>query len=463
MPNRGAGKRIIVIEDDKTLNRLLCDQLERLGLEVRAGHSKADALQILGEFQPDLAILDLRLPDANGLTFLPELRKYCAVVILTAHGSIDLAVTAVKNGACEFLVKPISSQKLELALERALETTALKRDIAFWQQQAQRESRPNLVGDSPEMHDLRRLVSLFSESQSPALVCGESGVGKSNVASAIHSRSTRANGRFIVVDCDADLTASDLFGTAANPGAYGGTEPGAPTRHEGLIAAAENGSIFLNDIERLDLALQTKLLRVMETGRFRPQGGTVEQATSVRYLAASSQDLEALAQAGTFRSELFYLFSAFTIPVPPLRNRRTDIATLADHFLKARDFHRDAEKSLPPETIEALRAYDWPGNLRELRNAIERGVIMSGGNPAISPEDMALPSLKTPRESTVTPAGLSLSFDHEPTLNEIRDTYVMLLLQNHDGNRKLVAKALGMSERNTYRLLGKLLDENPGS
>lgn len=452
MPVQDSGKRIVLIEDDRTLNRLLCDQLERLGHEVRGAHTKAEAVEVLKDFQPDLAFLDLQLPDTNGLTFLPELREYCAVIILTAYGSIDQAVTAVRNGACDFLSKPVSPKTLELVLARAFETTALKRDIAFWQAQAQREARSNLVGDSPEMQQLLQLVTLFANSLAPVLITGESGVGKSYVASAIHTRSPRSNGRFIVVDCDADLSASDLFGSQ-------GDGAGGRAGHEGLIAAAENGSLFLNDIERLDPALQVKLLRVIETGRFRPTGSTVGQATSVRFLAASSQDLEQLSQNGTFRSELYYRFSAFTVAVPPLRSRKTDIPSLATHFLMARDFHREVEKTFAPNTIDTLVAYDWPGNLRELRNAIERGVIISGGQAMISPEDMALPTIQPDSMAEISSSGIALQFDGEPTLNDIRDAYIFLLMERHNGNRKLVSKALGMSERNTYRLLNKLLDE----
>lgn len=455
MPDQDTGHRILLIEDDNTLNRLLCDQLERLGYQVRGARSKAEAVEMLHDFKPDLAFLDLRLPDVDGLAFLPELREYCAVMILTAYGSIDQAVTAVKNGACEFLTKPVSAQTLELALGRAFETSALKRDLAFWQAQAQREARDNLVGDSVEMQELRRLVTLFANSPSPVLITGESGVGKGHVARAIHNRSPRANGRFIEVDCDADLSGADLFG------AQGGNGTDGQAHHEGLIAAAENGSIFLNDIERLDPALQSRLLRVIESGRFRPQGGTVGQATSARFLAASSQDIEALALTGVFRNELYYRFAAFAIAVPPLRSRKSDIPILAAHFLEARDFHREAEKLLSSGTINALLAYDWPGNQRELRNAIERGVIMSGGRSVIGPGDMALPTFRPGHISTVSPAGVTLRFDHEPTLNEIRDTYMLLLLKSHNDNRKLVASALGMSERNTYRLLNKLLRGGP--
>ena len=441
--------QILVIEDDKTLNHLLLEQLESLGYESRGAMSRAETVEILKEFTPSLAILDLRLPDADGLTFLPELREYCAVMVLTAYGSIDQAVSAIKNGACEFLVKPVSPQGLELALDRVLETAALKRDLAFWQEKAQRDTQFNLIGDSPEMAELRQMVSMFAAAQSPVLIFGESGVGKGFVAGAIHAQSPRSNGRFIAVDCDSDLDAADLFGCDTGH---------ADNRREGLIAAAENGTIFLNDIDRLEDPLQAKLLRVMETDLYRPLGATSSRPCGARFLVATSLELEDMAKASQFRSELFYRLSAFTISVPPLRQRKGDILPLAEYFLETRNFHRGVQKTLAPESREALKNYDWPGNLRELRNTIERGVIMSAGAELITPEHLAIPDHSSGLPSSASSAGVSLRFDHQPTLEEIRDTYVRLLLQTYGGNRQSVAKALGMSERNTYRLLKKIGD-----
>ncbi len=441
--------KVLLIEDDKTLNRLMTDQVSRLGYDTRSAGSREETLEVLRGFSPDLAILDIRLPDTDGITFLPELREYCAVMVLTAYGSIDQAVNSVKAGATEFLVKPVSPQNLELTLSRFFETVTLKRDLAFWQAQAQSATRVDLIGNSAEMEEVRRLVSIFASADTPVLICGESGVGKGSVAAAIHAQSPRANGRFIAVDCDESLNDADLFGR----------ETGTPEKKDGLIAAAGNGTIFLNDIDKLAPAMQTKLLRIMETGTYRPLGATASLPSSTRFLAATSEDLEDMALLGRFKTELYYILSSLKIHVQPLRVRRADVLALAGYFLETRSFHRSGHKSFASDTVAALEHYDWPGNVRELRNAIERGVIMSAGADLVLPEHIALPRFSSGMSSNTATAGVTLRFNHEPTLDEIRDTYVKLLLDTYGGNRKQVAEALGMSERNTYRMLKKMEDE----
>lgn len=438
--------KILLIEDDKTLNRLMLDQVQRLGYDARSAASREETLQVLRKFSPDLAILDIRLPDTDGMTFLPELREYCSVMILTAYGSIDQAVSAVKAGAIEFMIKPVSPQNLELTLSRFFETVVLKRDLAFWQAQAQSATQFELVGSSDAMAEVRRLVPIFAAAVTPVLICGESGVGKGSVAAAIHAQSTRANGRFITVDCDESLGEADLFGQ----------EISARESSEGLIAAAGNGTIFLNDIDKLAPAMQSKLLRVMETGTYRPLGATASLPSSARFLAATGADLEEMALMSNFKSELFYLLSSLKIQVLPLRARKKDVLALAEYFLKSRNFHRGIEKTLAPQTIAVLENYEWPGNLRELRNAIERGVIMSVGAHRVLPDHIALPTQSAGLPSSTSNAGVTLRFEGQPTLDEIRDTYVKLLLDSFAGNRKQVAEALGVSERNTYRMLKKM-------
>jgi len=441
-----AQHRVLLIEDDKTLNRLMLDQVQRLGYTARSATSREETLEVLRDFTPDLAILDIRLPDTDGMTFLPELREYCAVMILTAYGSISQAVNAVKAGATEFLVKPVSPQNLELTLTRFFETVTLKRDLAFWQAQARQSTPYDLVGESPETGEVRKLVSIFAKADTPVLICGESGVGKGTVAVAIHAQSPRANGRFIAVDCDEGLGEADLFGHEEQRGG----------RQEGLIGAAGGGTIFLNDIDKLAPAMQSKLLRVMETGTYRPLGATTALPSEVRFLAATGVDLENMAMMSHFKSELFYLLSSLRIQMQPLRARKSDVLALAGHFLEGRSFHRSVDKSFARETIAALEAYDWPGNVRELRNAIERGVIMSAGAAEIALEHLALPSHSGGLPAMANKSGVVLQFDHQPTLEEIRDTYVRLLLDTNGGNRKQLARALGMSERNTYRMLKKM-------
>lgn len=440
-----APRPILVVEDDRTLNRLLCDQLAELGHDARGARSRAEALEMLGYFAPALAILDMRLPDTDGMTFLPELREFCPVVILTAFGSIDQAVRAVKAGAVEYMVKPVSPDSLEQALGRVFETAALRRDLAFWQAKAQRADQMTLTGDSPVMVELRRMIGLVAASDAPVLLRGEAGTGKTAVAEAIHMQSPRANARFVTIDCDPELSAADLFGSL----------PGSGTpRREGLFAAAEAGTVFLNEIEKLPLTLQAPVLRVMEQGCYRPQGSVMSLPCPVRLIAATAADLEGAAREGRFRPELFYRLSALSLAVPALRERAQDIPTLAEFLLENRSFQRGVDKVLPRETRTALQSYDWPGNIRELRNAIERGLIMSAGRAEILPADVGLAG-----QTGVQAAGsngILLRFAAPPTLEEMRDAYLQLLLDRFGGNRQKLAETLGISERNTYRILRKI-------
>jgi two-component system NtrC family response regulator len=440
--------RILVVEDDTTLNRLLVDQLSRLGFEVRGANSRAQAMETLEAFEPSLAILDIRLPDTEGLELLPEVREYCPIIILTAYGSIAQAVTAVKAGAAEYLIKPISPHGLELAINRTLETATLRKNAAFWEGQARQNIGPKMIGQSEGFEEIRRLIGLVAPADTTALIEGESGVGKELVAQAIHDESPRAENHFVAIDCctlQENLFESELFGHER------GAFTGADRRKEGLIEVAESGTVFLDEIGEISGAIQAKLLRVLETGKFRRLGGTRDLTANVRFVAATNRSLQEMSAEGTFRSDLFYRLSPFTIHVPPLRERRADIEAIARHFLATRKFARHIEKDFAAKTMKALLAYHWPGNVRELRNAIERGILMSGNAPRILPSHIALPD----GEDSVN-SSIEFSFDHEPTLEEIRDVYLGKLMETHQGNRKEVSQALGISERNTYRLIKKL-------
>ncbi len=437
-------RSVLLIEDDRTLNRLMCDQIGDMGYVARGVRTQAEALDALSIAAPDLAILDIRLPDTDGLAFLPQLSDSCPVIVLTAYGSIDQAVTAVRLGAVDYLVKPVTREALELAVARVFETQSLKRDLAFWQAEARRVARFELVGESPAMAELNRLVRLIAASDSPVLIRGEGGTGKSVVAAAIHHRSSRANGRLITIDCDSDLTAAELFGTETT---------GSLARRDGLLAPAETGTVFFNDVERLPPALQGPVLRLIEQGVYRPQGSTVARPCPARFIAATSADLEDRARDGSFRADLYYQLAGLVLNVPPLRERREDIPALAASLLGNRSFQRGVEKDFTAEALAALQAYDWPGNIRELHNAVDRSVIMSADSPEIRAAHFGLQSGSTP--VPCEGALLSLNFDHLPTLEELRAVYMDDLLQRLGGNRQRVAETLGISERNTYRLLKK--------
>lgn len=458
--NKTAHKKVLVVEDDRSLNRLLVDHLQQMGCEVAGVDTGAGMREHLAVNTPDLILLDIRLPDCDGFELLVEVAPQVAVIVVTANGAVDQAVKAVRAGASDYMVKPIEFETLELALDRVFTTAELKRDVAYWQSQARRGAESALIGSSQQMHELRELINLYGSAGSEVLIEGESGVGKELVARAIHEASPRAKARFIPIDCDPaqeNLIASELFGHEK------GFYPGADTRREGMLELADKGTIYLSDIAEVPLALQSKILRVMETGRFRRLGGTEDVPTDLRIIVGTSHDLQQLVSDGHFRSELFFRLSAFRITVPPLRTRVSDVADLAEYFVKTRNFQRGAEREFASETLNKLRGYDWPGNVRELRNAIERGLIMSTHAKLIEPGHIVLGTgLNGAAENTHSDSDstVRLQFTNEPTLEELRTSYIQLLVDRYDGNRRKVADALGISERNTYRLIRKMADED---
>lgn len=460
MTTATAPRRILVIEDDPTLNRLLTDQIGRFGHETLSADSRAAALRLLAGQRVDLAILDLRLPDADGLAFLPELREYCPAIVLTAQGSIDRAVAAVRAGAADFLVKPATGQGLELAINRVLGTADLQRDLAFWQGQARLgQSRP-LLGSSPQMQDVRRLISLFAGADSPVLILGEGGAGKETCAMELHARSPRANGRFISVDCAANPSTEELLGEVS-------TGPDGRVRHlEGLIAAADTGTVYLGAVDRLGQDLQNKLLRILETGSYRPVGSNALVPCPARFAFGSSLTVPDIAADPESRSPLLFRMLSFVIQIPPLRDRPGDIREMAESLLHNRSFQRNAQKSFSPAALRALQAYRWPGNLRELSNAVERAIIMSAGQEQIGPDHLGIAG----DAASVAAVGRSrsgdvvLRFADPPSLEDLRAAYLRFLLDQTRGNRREMARILGISERNLYRLLPLVTDtpDRPG-
>ena len=419
-----------------------------MGYEATGVSSRAAATAALEEFEPSLAILDIRLPDMNGIDFLPELSDQIPVIILTAYGSIEQAVKAVKAGASEYLMKPVSTQGLELAVSRALKTVELRRNAEYWQSQAKFSAGPNIIGKSKAVRDVTRLIGIVAAADTTVLIGGESGVGKELVAQAVHANSGRAAKHFVAIDCctlQENLFESELFGHER------GAFTGADRKKEGLIEVAEGGTVFLDEIGEISPAIQAKLLRVLETGKFRRLGGTRDLEADVRFIAATNRDLRVMAANGEFRSDLYYRLSAFEIDVPPLRERREDIALLAEFFLANRKFSRNIAKQFASSALKALTRYRWPGNVRELRNVIERAFLISGSSMRILPEHISLP-----QDDIDASGAISLSFDAEPTLDDLRDAYLARLIERHGSNRQELAQRLGVSERSIYRLLGNL-------
>ncbi len=449
MTNRN--KHILLVEDDQTLSRLISDQLEALGYNVTPAFSWEQAKEALNRQDPSLILLDIRLPDADGLECLPKLSAQCPVIVLTAFGSIKHAVTAMRSGAAEYLVKPVNPAELELAITRALMADSLRRKYEYCNNQLTGRVARNMIGSSDAFKKLEKLIELVAPSDATVLICGESGVGKELVAQSIHQLSARSKNTFVPVDCctlQENLFESELFGH--EKGAF----TGADKRKQGLIEVAEGGTVFLDEIGELPPTLQAKLLRVLETGEFRRLGGTQNLTSDSRFLAATNRDLKAFSEDGGFRRDLYYRLAAVVIHVPPLRERSEDIPVLAEHFLNSRTFQRGMTKKLSESAREALCEYGWPGNVRELRNVIERAILVSGDRPIIELLDLALPSHnKTTTGQVTAQNGCELCFDHEPTLDEIKQIYLSRLLGKHRGHRGRIASILGVSERNTYRLI----------
>ncbi len=443
---------ILVVEDDRTLNRLICEQLARHGHEVHGRSSLSGMRAYLNDHEPALVLLDIRLPDGSAMELIPELAEECPVVVLTAFASVADAVEAMKSGAVDYLSKPVRIDELLISVDRALSQAALARDHHFCKRQlAARRAGWNggrlLVGHSAAIRQVYETIRAVAPEDITVLIHGESGTGKELVAQSLHQHSARSERNFVVVDCctlQKDLFESELFGH--EKGAF----TGADRQKKGLIEAAEGGTLFLDEIGEIDAAAQAKLLRLLETGQYRRLGGNRMLKADVRIVAATNRDLEALAAAGEFRADLYYRLSAFVLTVPPLRERREDIPLLAEHFLRNHDFSCRVSKQWTQQAIRKLVAYEWPGNVRELRNVVERAIILSRASRKIRPEHVVF-GVREPEQA----GAVRLVFEHQPTLEEIEAKYLADLLERYSGHRSKVAEVMGVSERSVYRMIRK--------
>jgi DNA-binding NtrC family response regulator len=440
-------KDILVIDDDKVLNGLVVEQLKKMGYNGNSALSWAEAQSYLSENEPKLIILDCRLPDCDGYKIIPELSELQPVIVFTAYASVRNAVRAIKDGATEYLTKPVNLEEFELVVTRVLEHATLRRDHQFFKQKMQANNGNYTLGQSLAMQQVHNLIETVAPSDMTVLIEGESGVGKQLVAQEIHRNSARSEFNFVELDCCSlheQLFESELFGHER------GAFTGANSRKQGLIEGAENGTLFLDEIGEIDGSIQAKLLRVLESGQFRRLGGTKDLKANVRIVAATNKKLEEMAKEGSFRPDLFYRLSAFMLHVPPLRKRRDDIPGLVEYFILNHDFSRRFNKVVSPKTMEELIQYDWPGNVRELKNVVERAIILSGDQSIVLPCHLTYAITQTAESM-----GVSLSFDHDPTLKEIEQLYLQTILTKFSGNRASVAEVMGISERNLYRLISK--------
>ena len=429
---------ILVVDDEKDFRDLMVKRLSRQKYGVSGAACGEEALTIVRDRIFDVALVDLKMPGIDGLELLGRLRSVTPeteVIILTGHGSTETAVEAMKMGAYDYLTKPVDLQELQVLLEKAVEKASLRRRNIGLTAAVAREnitSFHGMLGNAPAMVRLRELISKVADSSSPVLVEGESGTGKEMVSRALHFESHRAKAPFIVVNCGAlpeQLMESELFGY--EKGAF----TGAATTKPGLVEMADGGSLFLDEIGELPVGLQAKLLRFLESGEFRRVGDTRLRWVQTRIIAATNRNLRQEVEQGNFREDLFYRLEVVKIQVPPLRERREDIPLLAHFFLK----RKHPDKEFTPEALEALEKHNFPGNVRELANLVERGALLSDGG-LIQGEDM------------FGYGTLAHKDEGKPeTLAEMEKRHIEQVLNYTGWDKKQAAELLGISLRNLYR------------
>lgn len=378
----GEGHVILLVEDKDSLRLMLRRTLEARGHQVAEARDQEEAERALAGEVPDMVVSDLRLTRGDGFGVLRAAKRAdpdLPVVVMTAYGSIQDAVAAMKEGALDFLQKPVDPEHLVLLVERALDRRRLiAENLLLKEELAARRGAPRIVGESPSLKLVLAALQRASSSDATVLLLGESGTGKELFARSLHVLSNRSHGPFVAINCaaiPAGLLESELFGYER------GAFTGAVARKPGKFELANRGTLFLDEVGDLSPALQAKILRVLDDRRFERLGGTGSIQTNVRLVAATNQDLKAKVAARTFREDLFFRLAVFPITIPPLRARRDDIVLLAGHFIER--YCREMKKpalSLSPAAAEALITYAWPGNVRELQNAIERAVILADGD-----------------------------------------------------------------------------------
>ncbi|MBI5076454.1 MAG: sigma-54-dependent Fis family transcriptional regulator [Nitrospirae bacterium] len=429
---------ILIADDNQNLRNLIASELREDGYSVAVAADGAAALELIDKNDFDVLLLDLSMPLLGGMEVLKKVKALKIpgeVIVLTGNGTVSIAVEAMKLGAYDFLTKPFEMSELRATVEKAGEKNRILSENLMLRTQLRRQAETKkFISRNPLMIEILESVKKIAMTDFPVLVSGESGTGKELIARAVHDSSPRYEGPFIPINCGAipeNMIESELFGH--EKGAF----TGALNKKPGLLEMAEGGTIFLDEIGELDLNLQTRLLRVIETGNFFRVGGIRETQVSVRYVAATNRDIKAGVDRGNFRADLYYRISALTLHIPPLRERRDDIPLLVDFFLKNTPAFRS--KQFSSDALEILVKYAWPGNVRELQNVLHRAALLCKDD-VITPADL--------------PSDLSLSVS-APTRNleEMEKGHIMAVLREAGGHKGRAAEMLGIDPKTLYRKL----------
>ena len=443
--------RILIVDDEPNIRTTLSRALDLEGFAVRAAQDAAECLALVAAFSPDLILLDLRLPDHDGLWVIQQIQQMAeppAIVMMSGHGTVDAALEATRLGALDFLEKPIPGERLRVTVRNALKLDQLDRRMDAVVRRS--EQRSGMVGDSPALKRVLEAVRLAAPTRARVLISGESGVGKELVARAIHETSRRCDAPFIQLNCAAipeTLVESELFGH--EKGAF----TGADRRRVGRFERADGGTLFLDEIGEMPIAVQARLLRVLQEGELERVGGNNTISVDVRVIAATNRDLRAEVAAGTFREDLFYRLCVIPIEVPPLRERQEDIPALARHLLVRSCESNDlGPKDWTDDGLAALKAHDWPGNIRELAALIDRLAILTVGHRIGAPDvRLALPGAARLGSSELPQDGPLYAI-----LEAVERRILEDRIAHFNGNMTAAAKDLGLERSHLYKKVKRL-------
>jgi DNA-binding NtrC family response regulator len=455
---------VLVVDDDEAVRKACCQIARGMGFAVVLGAESATAARaILKHQRIDVLLLDLKMPGGGGLPLLEQVKALhpdTAVIVMTAFATVSSAVEAMRIGAGDYLTKPFALEELTTVLERTAQQLQLDVQSRLLRERLRtQQGMGGLVGRSPEMEKLYRILSKVAYSTHPVLILGESGTGKELVARSIHFNGPNAAKPFVTVDCGSlvpTLIESELFGHVK------GAFTGADRAKEGLLASAEGGTVFLDEIGELPLDLQAKLLRALQEKEVRPVGSTVAKPISARVLAATNRDLAGMVERGSFRKDLYFRLNVVNLRIPPLRNRREDIAALAMHFLERMEKESGVVRTFSDATLRVMTEYDWPGNVRELENAIERACALSSG-PILHMGDLPTqlqnfrlqqePAVREEEERPEAREGAGSSGGEIVSIAEMEKHAILETIRQLKGDKLMAAKLLGIGKTTLYRKL----------
>jgi DNA-binding NtrC family response regulator len=441
---------LLIVDDERSIRDACREVAQSLGFNTFTADSAEHAYRLLESQGIDAVLLDLRLPGAGGLEALNQIksrRPDAIIVVVTGYGTVQSAVQAMKNGAYDYVTKPFSLEELKLLLERVVSHLKLKTENRVLREKIKsRQGFGSIVGTSPEMEKLYRIVAKAAYSTHPVLVLGESGTGKELVARSIHFSGPFRDKPFIPVDCGSlvpTLIESELFGYVK------GAFTGAQHAKDGLLAIAEGGTVFLDEVGELPIDLQAKLLRAIQEKEIRPVGSTKHIPINVRILAATNRDLEEGVAQGTFRRDLYFRLNVLSLRIPSLRERRQDIPILASHFLERLSRNSEQERTLSDDAMKAMLAYDWPGNVRELENCLERACAFTTG-PMIHLGDLPREISQLERS---TAAGAGNGNNKIVPMSELERQTILNAIAQLNGDKLQAARLLGIGKTTLYRKL----------